>query len=537
MQPVFRQRFLCTLTLAVASVIHAGCAHDRRHEVELGEIYNRNARLPDHVRNPVIVIPGILGSRLVDSKSGNVSWGEIGPGTSSPLKTSTLRELALPMQAGASLSQLRDQVHEDGPLDQLKFKLFGVPIGVNAYAQILAALGVGGYRDRPFRRRASFEEVDYGDDHFTCFQFSYDWRRDISETAGELHKFIEGVDAFNRQMYLKKYGIEDPELRYDIVAHSMGGLLTRYYLRYGNQPLPEDGSQPELNWAGANRVGRAFLIAAPNSGSTLAVTELQNGVRLAKPLPKFPAAVVGTMPAAYQLLPRTADQPLLSENGQALDVLDPCVWERFKWGLADPRQDRTLKKLMPNRNKQQRRRIALDHQFKCLVRARQFHKSLDVIATPPENLELHLYAGDAMKTLDAIVVDEEGSMVEEKMAAGDETVTRTSALSRERSIEDQPPRIHWDSWMFLSADHIGLTRDRAFVDNVLSRLFDRNMIPLAPVATDAEVGISELIETETAETFPEVRGLFEAFHEESAVVLDSADGQKSPRTASKAARD
>jgi hypothetical protein len=63
------------------------------------------------------------------------------------------------------------------------------------------------------------------------------------------------------------------------------------------------------------------------------------------------------------------------------------------------------------------------------------------------------------------------------------------------------------------------------------------MIPLAPVATDAEVGISELIETETAETFPEVRGLFEAFHEESAVVLDSADGQKSPRTASKAARD
>ena len=486
------QRF-CSAALFLALLVPmAGCAAFKtKNQVKLSEIYDRQAQLPDHLRNPVIVIPGILGSKLVDKNTGKVAWGEIGLSTSSPLRTSTLTAVSIPMRYGVRLSQLRDNTHEDGPLDQLTFKVLGFPIRVNAYAHILAALGVGGYRDQHLDINES-NQVDYGDEHFTCFQFSYDWRRDISETAAQLHNFIEQKEAYTRQKYLEKYGIENANIQFDIVAHSMGGLVSRYYLRYGNQPLPEDGSLPELNWAGANRVQRALIIGTPNAGSALSIKELKHGVQLARALPRFPAAVVGTMPAAYQLLPRNRDNPWKTASGRSLDVYDPNVWKKLGWGLADPKQDRTLKKLLPHCDKDTRRRIALEHQAKCLARARQFNNSIDTFAVPPSTLQLHLFAGDAMHTLDKLVVDlDNGKIVQEIMAPGDGTVTRTSAVSEEQLGDETNPRVMWNSRTFLSADHLGLTRDRAFVDNALSRLLERKpassyqstpiLIPQSPV--------------------------------------------------------
>ncbi len=468
------RRALIALPCAVLMIAASGCSFlKKRKQVDLGVVYNELAQLPDNQRNPVIVIPGILGSRLVDKPTGDVAWGEMGTTGSNPFDTNTLTELALPMRVGTPLHQLHDQVHSDGPLDQLTFKIFGIPIHVNAYAQILASLGVGGYRDRHFRGDSATNEVDYGDDHFTCFQFSYDWRRDISETAAELHQFIQEAHAYTQQQYLERYGIENADIQFDIVAHSMGGLVTRYYLRYGDQLLPDDGSAPVVTWAGADKVGRAILIGTPNAGSTKSIHEMKDGMQLARPLPKFPSAVIGTMPAVYQLLPRTRHRTLTNASGKVLDVLDPETWSRLKWGLADPKQDRQLKKLLPNMNATQRRCVALEHQFKCLVRARQFHDSIDVQVPLPPGLEMHLYAGDAIETLDSLAVNEKtGKIVEEKMTPGDGTVTRTSAVFEERTVNGIQRNIPWDSKTFLSSDHVGLTKDRAFVDNVLSRLLE-----------------------------------------------------------------
>ena len=201
-----RQR-IRSIRLTVASfcclAILIGCQSlKKRSQVDLGDIYDDVAHLPDTERNPVIVIPGILGSRLVDKQTGEVVWGEMGPAGVSPLKTHSLTELALPMQSGVPLHQLHDQVGQDGPLDQITFRVAGIPVKVNAYAQVLATLGVGGYRDQHFRGSSRRNEVSYGDDHFTCFQFAYDWRRDISESAALLAQYIEEKDAYTRQQYL-----------------------------------------------------------------------------------------------------------------------------------------------------------------------------------------------------------------------------------------------------------------------------------------------------------------------------------------------
>jgi triacylglycerol esterase/lipase EstA (alpha/beta hydrolase family) len=68
-----------------------------------------------------------------------------------------------------------------------------------------------------------------------------------------------------------RFGIKDHDVKFDIVAHSMGGLVARYYLRYGTQDLPPDGSLPELTWAGAQYVDNLIMVGpltpAPSSPS------------------------------------------------------------------------------------------------------------------------------------------------------------------------------------------------------------------------------------------------------------------------------
>ena len=234
--------------------------------------------------------------------------------------------------------------------------------------------------------------------------------------------------------------------------------------------LPDDGSLPELTWEGANHVDRLILIGTPNLGSTLALVDMQEGMQLAKGLPRFPAAVVGTMPAAYQLLPRTRYR-VATENGEAVDVLDVKTWISRHWGLADPDQSKTLQKLLPEASVEERQHIARDHLFKCLAKARQFHASLDLIADPPPGTEIHLFAGDAQPTLKALRYENGGRRTIRIESPGDGTVTRASALAEEPTITGRPRRrIKFASKTFLESSHIDLTRDRAFVDNVLDQL-------------------------------------------------------------------
>ncbi|MEQ8845522.1 MAG: hypothetical protein RIB58_11775 [Phycisphaerales bacterium] len=449
----------------------AGCAG--RPAADLGAIYNTPAQQIGDARTPVVVIPGILGSRLENSETGQKIWGSFTYGAADADKPSGAREIALPMARGVPLKELRDAGFSPGVLDLLVADITPFRrIRIGAYVDILMTLAVGEYRDEELGNSGA---IDYGGLHYTCFQYGYDWRRDITENAAELHERV--LDA-QRQVRLGRGLPNDEPVRVDIVAHSMGGLVLRYYLRYGTAELPEDGSLPDLTWAGAQNVRKAILIGTPNAGSVKALEQLVEGLNLNPLFPNYRPAILGTMPAIYQLLPRTRHRAVIDETtGEPIDIYDVATWERFGWGLAGDKDDRVLRWLLPDiDDADERRAIALDHLAKCLARAEQVHRALDVPATPPPGVELSIFIGDARHTPAVLAVREDGRLRVAERRPGDDTVTRDSALADERQGRgysaglDSP--IGWSRVQFISEDHLGLTRSPDFVNNALYLLLE-----------------------------------------------------------------
>jgi hypothetical protein len=187
--------------------------------------------------------------------------------------------------------------------------------------------------------------------------------------------------------------------------------------------------------------------------------------------------VVGTMPSVYQLLPRTRHGAVIDAQGRRVDLFDARTWQRFGWGLAGP-DEGSLADLLPEvATPAGRRAVALEHLEKSLARAKQFHAALDVPATPPPGTTLHLFSGDAVATPAVARVSEAGALSIAERAPGDARVLRSSALMDERvgGTNWSPglvTPIAWTDITFVFSDHLEMTRDPSFSDNILWRLLD-----------------------------------------------------------------
>lgn len=471
------------LLALVGLLLLTACRSTQNPTPDLGSLYTRIAQAHSYENNPVIVIPGLTGSKLVERESGRVVWGSFAGDYARPQKPEDARLIALPMREGVALRELHDEVVPDGVIDRLKFSVLGIPINLQAYYHILEALGAGGYRDESL---ALSSEVDWGDEHFTCFQFDYDWRRDNVENAQRLDRFIQEKKAYVRAETKRRFGVDRPDLKFDVVTHSMGGLLLRYYLRYGAADLPEDGSLPEVTWAGAANVERAVLVAPPNSGTLESIVQLVQGKGYG-PFATYSPVLLGTFPSGYQMLPRGRHAMVLLEGEPVEDLFDPELWARLEWGLASPKADEMISWLLPEEeDPTARKRIALDHQRKSLERAGRFIAALDQPAQQPAALQLYLVAGDSVPTPEVMVIHppasaggapagDELTIVES--GPGDGKVLRSSALMDERMGGDWTGRlrspIEWRTVMFLPHRHLDLTKDPVFTDNLLFWLLEQ----------------------------------------------------------------
>ena len=466
----------------IFTIFMTACATSKQDNANLKRLYDRSAQyhLPD--RNPVIVIPGILGSRLVDEDTGVTVWGAFRKDYANPGSDEGARLIALPLSADLEQDRnhhIETSVRADGVLESLLLDFAGIPISIQAYAGILSTLGAGSYRDESL----GLEAIDYGTDHFTCFQFDYDWRQDIPYNASRLKAFIDEKRKDVQAQYKKEYGIENAEVKFDIVGHSMGAILTRYFARYGATDLDRipSGAVP---WNGADDVERLILVAPPNAGSIEALDQLVNGFNTGSPvLPFYHEALIGSFPSVYQLLPRSRHGTLVwngDKDAPVQDMLDPELWQSLKWGLSgeSEKMDEVLAQLLPDvRTPSERRKIAREYQAVALNRARLFQTAMDRPARPPQDLEMHLVAGDNRQTPQVASVDKssgEFSILE--YGLGDETVTRSSALLDERAGQTWAPRlvspIDWSATLFIPGKHRTITSSPIFTDNVLYWLLE-----------------------------------------------------------------
>lgn len=460
--------------LSISALVLGGCAGGG-HTPDLAAIYQRAASVPDEQRVPVIVIPGILGSKLHQASTGRVAWGAFTKDFADPGTPDGLRLLALPLEKGVPLRQIKDDVTPNGALDRVDANLLGFPISVRAYAEVLQTLGVGGFVDKTIAQAGL--TPNYGGEHYTCYQFDYDWRRDISETASALFQLTKAASDYATE--LRGTG---ERVRVDIVAHSMGGMVARYMLRYGSTPLPLDGSMPEITWAGAEYVDRVVIVGTPNAGSAEAIKQLANGFVTGPFLPEYPGELLGTHPAIYQLMPRERHGVLFdAETGERLEGLyDVEFWDRMGWGLLTKNNDRKLRQLMPEvESAEERRAIARDQVEKSLALAQQLQEAIDRPApAKPDHLEMTLIAGDSEDTLVAVDVDTRtGRIRDREEGPGDGTVARYSAVMDERTGGEwsyglKSP-IPWDHIVFMFEDHLGLTKSPEFSDNVLFHLLEK----------------------------------------------------------------
>jgi hypothetical protein len=446
-------------------------------EADLALIYNPAAQHHGLDRNPVIVIPGLLGSRLRDPASGRIVWGAFDGNAADPREKEGARLVALPFTD--LMSSPGAAVRADVVLDRVRIRVAGIPIALQAYAEILSTLGAGGYRDEALGLGGS---IDYGRDHFTCFQFAYDWRQDNVVNARRLMAFMREKRAFVQGEYARRFGVRNAQVRFDVVAHSMGGLVARYAMLYGDADLPADGSLPPLTWEGASMMGRLIQIGSPNGGSLDAFRALVNGRDFGAPIvPSYSPAILGTFPSLYQLLPRARGAPLVvaGASGESLDPLDPAVWQRMGWGLAAPGLDADLATLLPDvTSPAERRQIALGLQARLLRRARAFSAALEREVVQPRGTELMVVVGDSMPTLERMSADaDDGRIAPLAMGPGDATVLRDSALLDFR--QGQVPRgpmvrspMGIRRALFLPREHLELTRDPTFRDNILYWLLE-----------------------------------------------------------------
>ncbi len=476
MHPSIFSRFLPQI--ALAALLLSACGAERPTP-NLGKIYNRAAQNIGFERNPVIVIPGVLGTKLETKGDGKVIkvWGAFVRGAADADYPDGARTVALPMDEGTPLDELKDNVYPAAVLDSLEVDLVLVArLQLSAYVDILTSLAVGDYTDSSFGESGA---IDYGDAHYTCFQLPYDWRRDISEESARLHTMV----LHARETAAAAEGIAPANAltlgpRVDVVAHSMGGLLLRYYLRYGPQPLPADGSLPELTWEGARHVEQAIMIGTPSGGSWEVLERLLEGLS-ARPIgPDYSEMILGTFPALYQLLPRTRSGWLREQGtGEPIDIFDPTVWKKYDWGLGGTDDGRTLRWLLPEvESSLDRLDVAYEHLEKCLARAEQFHRALDLPAKPPSSTRLSIFVGDALETPAVIEVDAEGEIKTVEWAPGDGIVLRTNALMDERYGDAFKPRLQspiaWDRVQFLGEEHLELTRVPEFTDNLMWMLLE-----------------------------------------------------------------
>lgn len=447
-------------SVLAAGLSVAGCAALSRPPLDdLYRPYRRTAEQP-----PLVLIPGAFGSALRNKHTREEIW----PCSDSRLLLSDYRALELPIDH-ETLEPLGDDFEAHA--------VFREGLGRDFYGQVLDTLeNVGGYV-----RCGSARKPRPGERNL--YVYLYDFRLDNVFAARGLEALIAQIRA--------DYG--DPNLRVDILAHSNGGLLARYYARYGSADLPLAGSF-HPTYPGAQSIRRLLLVGTPNLGTLQPVLSHLRGEEIG--LRRIPVEVVATCTGAAQMMPHPSVPWLVDMNGQVVrsDLFDIDTWRDFEWSLFDPRiASRTVARHGGGAEGRRYLDMLRAYMSKHLARGRRFTEAL-AAAQGVEDIRPYVFGGDCELTPARLVAESVHGRVHAREAIGqieapvpgvdyaaamfepgDTVVTRSSLLGYcgpdvacPRETEG-PLRLSHS--VFLCERHQQLTGNRSFQDNLLHALF------------------------------------------------------------------
>ena len=246
----------------------------------------------------------------------------------------------------------------------------------------------------------------------------------------------------------------------------MGGLVARYYLRYG-------GAEPggPVTWAGARRISRLIVVATPNAGSIFSLNAVLHGNPVGMSNTTLAPRVVAHMPSIYQLMPPLEASPLVDHRGDPVgaDLHSVETWRRFGWGPWSSEVESTDDE-----------RAYLDA---VLSRARAFHEALARVPETASRTPVTAIGGDCLPTLGRAVVPEVPGQSPRFLArtpaegefmfdAGDGRVTRSSVLGthleHDGTRDTGIPEV--SEVFFGDADHHGIYAEATFQSILLRRL-------------------------------------------------------------------
>jgi pimeloyl-ACP methyl ester carboxylesterase len=454
-----KKPLLLTIILTLAA-----CSNSNKPN--LARLYQLNSSSQSE-EVPLILTHGILGSKLRYKNSKLEIW----PGNVSKLVFSKYKDLAYDID-DVDIEPLQKNQEAHSIMDTIS--------GFSIYQEIIDTLVQHG----------GYQLANVSDAYSSgrkLYIFNYDWRQDNVKSAQQLDTFIKKIQS----QYPKKY-----DQKVDIVAHSMGGLITRYYMRYGIKDVLND-NKFEANLGSAKNIRKAVFLGTPNLGLVLSVNRFVNGYKFG--LKTIPIEVMITMPSIYQMLPHSFTNWIVDLEGNTIkmDIFNYQTWQKYKWAIYDP----LVREVIINNEEDtavgQQKIKTLELFFeKNLSRSRNFLWALS------ENLDNYshdfiMMGGDCAKTPARLVMEYYNekylirtmpSQVVQKyddinyeqlmLEPGDGHVTKSSLLAR---VKLDPTAARPESSFFpmkykimLCETHRTLTSNITFQDNLLDILLSND---------------------------------------------------------------
>jgi pimeloyl-ACP methyl ester carboxylesterase len=333
-------------------------------------------------RNPLILIPGMTGSELRHKDTGDRIW----------FKTFKSKSEDLRLPVVADPTQTHDDLIATDALRSVKVGVFSV---YDIYGDFIKEMETrGGYHEENWDTPSENGSKD------SLYVFAYDWRLD---NVGNARLLIRKVDALRARL-------NRPSLKFDIVGHSMGGLISRYAAMYGDADLPPHGVKPIPTWAGAKYFDKIVLLGTPNEGSVLALNALVNGysignVRVDLPLVQDSSKfLVFTLPSVFELLPAPGTFKVYDERLEPvqIDIYDPKTWAKYGWSTIDDKE-------FPSKFNLAERKAAPAYFAAMLDRARRWHEALAATNGKTPSVAFYIVGSDCTTAPDSIVLYRDGN--------------------------------------------------------------------------------------------------------------------------------